>query len=194
MEEFENEAQRRRAIAWAVALTANTPLMPQQYEQELLEQYAQGTLTLSQVMAQLDGRVHHLLYHSQATHPISATALTALVEQAQIWNEAHNITGLLCYSQSGHFVQVLEGKAEDVHNVFARIQQDKRHYNVQTLSDQATATRWFPDWRMALVSAEPNDYYWLLGYLEARGHNLVQPQIPITTPHLLTLLEEFSKV
>ena len=47
---------------------------------------------------------------------------------------------------------------------------------------------------MALVQAEPNDFYWLLGYLEAKGHNLVLPQIPIVEPHLMTLLSAFSSI
>ncbi len=191
MKELQTETQRRRAIAWAVALTANTPLAPQQYESELLEHYARGTLTLDQVLTQLDQRVHHLLYRSRAIHPFSAADLTVLQEQSQVWNEAHGITGLLCYS-NGNFVQVLEGSAEQVHALFTKIQKDKRHYRVQALSDRASDQRWFADWRMAMVQPNLDDFHWLLGYLEAKGHNLVQPQIPITEPHLMTLLSAFS--
>ncbi|MGI4874549.1 MAG: BLUF domain-containing protein [Janthinobacterium lividum] len=194
MKDLQTEEQRRRAIAWAIALTADTSLAPEQYERELLEQYAQGKLTLDEVSKILDTRCHHLLYRSQAVAPLDEAQLTALMEQARTYNEAHHITGLLCYSSSGHFVQLLEGPAEQVHALFAKIQQDPRHKCVQALSDYETKTRWFADWRMALVSTDAQDYYWLLGYLEARGHNLVEPQIAITSPHLLTLLQQFSKV
>lgn len=194
MAELQTEEQRRKAVAWAIALTAETNLAPEHYERELLEQYAQGMLTLTQVLYQLDHRVHHLLYRSQAVRLLDAADLTTLVEQSQAWNDSHGVTGLLCYSSSGHFVQVLEGDAAQVHAVFANIQQDKRHHHVQVLSDCATATRWFADWRMAFVAAEPHDFYWLLGYLEAKGHNLVRPQIPITSPLLVTLLQAFSQV
>ena len=187
--------ERRRAIAWALALTAETTLTPDHYEWELLERYAQGKLTLSQVTTQLDNRIHHLLYQSQATRPLSQADLTDLVEQSQVWNEAHQITGMLCYSSSsGHFVQLLEGKAADVHELFAKIQRDQRHHYVVALSDRATDKRWFADWRMAFVGAELHEVYWLLGYLEARGHNLVQPQLPLLPSHLLTLVREFSKI
>jgi hypothetical protein len=91
-------------------------------------------------------------------------------------------------------VQVLEGAAADVHALFARIRRDKRHYQVQALSDYATATRWFADWRMAFVGLEPSEFYWLLGYLEAKGHNLVKPQVPIDSAYVTTLLQAFSKV
>jgi hypothetical protein len=191
MKELQTEAARRRAIAWAVAQTANTPLAPDTYESDLLEQYTQGTLTLDQVLLQVDQRMHHLIYRSRATYPFSATDLTALQEQSHAWNEAHDITGLLCYS-NGHFVQVLEGSVKEVHALFEKIQRDKRHYRVQALSDRGSSQRWFADWRMALVQTESEDFHWLLGYLEAKGHNLVQPQIPITEPHLMTLLTAFS--
>ena len=193
MGEPQTEAQHRRAVAWAVALTAETALAPEQYEWELLDDYAQGKCTLSQVLVKLDQRIHHLLYRSRAVHPFSATSLTALQEQSQEWNKRHNITGLLCYS-NGHFVQVLEGSTEQVHALFAKIQQDTRHYQVQALSDRSSSYRWFADWRMALVQTDPNDFYWLLGYLEAKGHNLVRPQIPITDPHLMKLLTAFGTI
>jgi hypothetical protein len=191
MKELETEAARRRAIAWAVAQTANTPLAPEPYESDLLEQYAQGTLTLDQVLLQVDQRIHHLIYRSQATCPLSATDLTALQEQSHACNERYDITGLLCYS-NGHFVQVLEGNVTAVHALFEKIQRDKRHYRVQALSDRGSSQRWFADWRMALVQTESADFHWLLGYLEAKGHNLVRPQIPILEPHLIRLLTAFS--
>ena len=193
MNDLQTEAQRRKAIAWAIALMADTELAPDHYETDLLESYAQGSLTLAEVLHTLDHRVHHLLYRSQAVAPLSEADLAGLVEQSREWNDRHHITGLLCYSQ-GHFVQVLEGSATDVHALYARIRRDKRHCQVQTLSDSATATRWFADWRMAFVGLEPTEFYWLLGYLEAKGHNLVKPQVPIDSPHITTLLQAFSQV
>lgn len=190
---LQDEAPRRRATAWAVALTADTQLAPDRYEFDLLESYAQGEYTLSQVLFKLDTRVQHLLYRSQAVERLTATQLTELLEQARTWNEAHGLTGLLCYGNDGHFVQVLEGHASEVHDLYAKIQQDKRHHNVQLLSDRATGSRWFTDWQMAFVEADTPDFFWLIGYLEARAHNLIMPQIPITEPLLLNLLAQFSK-
>ncbi|RZJ92669.1 MAG: hypothetical protein EOO60_06950 [Hymenobacter sp.] len=194
MQEPESEAQRRRAIAWAIALTADTPLAPQQYEQELLEAYAQGQLTLDQVLAKLESQVHHVLYHSEATQPFTRTQLTELLEQARHWNEEHHVTGLLCYSSSGHFVQLLEGPAATVHRLFAKIQQDPRHHHVVALSDRAGPTRWFTDWRMAFAQVTPPDFYWLVGRLNAQKEYVAESEIPISHPRLLTLLAAFSKV
>jgi len=189
----QDAAQRRHAVAWAIALTADTALAPDQYERELLHSYAQGALSLEQVLEQLDTRVQHLLYRSQAQHLLSSAQLTDLLQQSQALNEVNQITGLLCYSDDGHFVQVIEGSARDVHALYAKIQQDRRHCHVTLLGDKASATRWFADWRMALVHLPTNEFYWLLGYLEAKGHNPALSQVPINEPQLLTLLQQFSQ-
>lgn len=186
------ETQRRQAIAWAVALTAQTHLAPDLYEADLLEQYAKGTLALHEVLQQLDSRVSHILYRSQATQPFSPVQLTELLEQSRTWNKQYQITGLLCYAASGHFVQVIEGPTQYVQQLYAKICQDTRHCQVTLLSDQASAHRWFPDWQMALSEAHPHEYFWLLGYLEARGHHLSSSQLPVSDPQLLSLLQQFS--
>lgn len=193
MKEPQDEAQRRHAIAWAIALTAETHLAPDQYETDLLEQYARGKITLDQVLLRLDSRVQHILYRSQAVHPLTVGQRTELLEQSRAWNEQHHITGMLCYSSSGHFIQILEGSALNVHALFARIQQDERHHQIVLLSDKASATRWFPDWQMAYTEAEPHDLFWLMGYLDAHSHNLLHPQLPITEPLLLKLLTKFTQ-
>jgi hypothetical protein len=194
MKEPQDEAQRRHAISWAIALTAETHLAPEQYETELLEEYAQGKLTLDQVLHQLDSRVQHILYRSEAVHPLSSEQCTELLEQSRSWNEQHQITGLLCYSSSGHFVQVIEGPAKQVHTLFAKIRQDRRHTKVMLLSDKASATRWFAGWEMAYVETKPQDLFWVMGYLDAKSSNLLRPQRPIVEPELLRLLDKFSHI
>lgn len=44
---------RPKLVAWALAMTVNTPLAPGPQEQCLLAQYAQGKLTIDQVLQQL---------------------------------------------------------------------------------------------------------------------------------------------
>ena len=192
MEDLTTEGQRRRAIAWATALAVNTSLEAQAYEQGLLERYARGELTLNQVLEQLDTRVQHVLYRSQAVSPFSADQLADLLEESRAWNEVHAITGLLCYGQ-GEFIQLIEGEAQHVHRLYARIQRDPRHEHVTLLSDAAGPLRLFPDWRMAFAPVASPEFYWLLSHLEGRQHRLLVPRIPITEPHLLTLLHAFQQ-
>lgn len=117
-----------------------------------------------------------------------------MLEQSRAYNEQHNITGLLCYSHSGHIVQVIEGTAAAVHGLFAKIQHDSRHHKVVTLSNRAGAMRCFTDWRMAFAQVEPTEFYWLVSRLGAQDQYLGQPQIPVTHPHLRTLLASFSRL
>jgi hypothetical protein len=90
--QLETERQRRRAIAWAIALTADTAWAPEAYESDLLECYALGELTIDQVLLQLANRaprptlVQHVLYRSRATHPFTSAQLTDLLEQARAYN------------------------------------------------------------------------------------------------------------
>lgn len=197
MEELASEAQRRQAIAWAISLTANTPLEPEDYEQYLLKQYAHGVLTLDEVLEQVDSQVGHILYVSTATHPFSDAKLVELLTEMQLPNEQHSITGLLCYSQ-GHFVQLLEGPPPAINTLFANIQRDTRHHHVVCLRGGAGPTRWFPDWSMALLQPDPVEFYWVTNLLEARRNHLREPltllEEPhlITEAHLLTLLHAFS--
>jgi hypothetical protein len=194
MKEPQNETQRRDAVAWAIALTADTLLAHKQYEVDLLEQYARGTMSLDQVLESLEEQVQHLLYRSRALQPLTEDQLTDLLEQARTYNEAHNITGLLCYSSTGHFVQLLEGPAVEVHGLYARILQDQRHHELALLSDRGGTDRFFRDWKMALVETGPEEFFWLMGYLEAKTSNLLRQQMPVSDPLLFKLLEKFSQL
>jgi hypothetical protein len=183
--------RRQKAVAWVLTLTENTRLAPHPYEQHLLNRFAQGEITLDDIPPLFAARVHHILYRSRATHPFTQEQLTDLVTHARAYNTYSDITGLLCYCD-GTFVQLLEGPEASVLELYAAICQDPRHEQIETLSDTAGPTRWFADWRMALTTPPPTAFYWLLSYLEARGHSLVLPQVPISDPYLLTLLQAFS--
>ncbi|WP_310396746.1 BLUF domain-containing protein [Hymenobacter sp.] len=148
----DTEVQRRRAVAWAVALTADTPLAPQRYERALLARYQEGTLTLDQVIDLLDACVYQVLYRSRATRPFNENQLQQLIEKSRRHNAEHGITGLLLYSES-RFVQVLEGPQDAVRAVYARVQQDSRHTQVVTVSEGPTPVRRFAEWSMGLGHA-----------------------------------------
>lgn len=142
-----SDEERRRAVAWAVAVTANTPLAPKRYESQLLDRYQRGELTIEQVLHLLDTSVYQVLYRSRAVRPFSAAQLHGLLARARAYNVQHQITGLLLYSD-GRFVQVLEGPEEVVRTLFGRIQQDPRHTQVVTVSEGPGPGRRFADWGM----------------------------------------------
>ncbi|WP_133274366.1 hypothetical protein [Hymenobacter radiodurans] len=45
---------RERAVAWALTITQNTPLAPAQQEQQLLNKFIAGELSLDEVIMLLD--------------------------------------------------------------------------------------------------------------------------------------------
>lgn len=184
---LDTEAARRRAVAWAIAVTADTPLAPKRYERHLLSRYQRGELTLNEVSQLLDEGVHHILYRSQATYFPNEAELQAILDWSRTYNAQHNITGLLLYSD-GRFMQVIEGTERTIHDLFDRIQQDTRHQHVTTLSEGPGEHRWFADWHMAFGYVEPVELAQMLSVVEA-GRS---PLLPFDDPHVQTLLEAFG--
>jgi hypothetical protein len=146
---LDTEAQRRRAVAWVVDLTANTPLAPKRYERQLLARYESGELSIDQVIELLEVSTYQILYRSRATFPPSEAQLHELLEQSRRHNAAAGITGLLLYSD-GRYVQVLEGPRDKVRALYARIREDPRHSHLVTVSEGPGPTRWFTQWSMGL--------------------------------------------
>jgi hypothetical protein len=54
-------------------------------------------------------------------------------------------------STPAYFAQVLEGPAEEVDRVLARIERDPRHHDVRLLRTSTIVTRDFPRWVMGSV-------------------------------------------
>jgi hypothetical protein len=180
------DAQRQRAVAWAVALTANTPLAPRRYERHLLHQYQKGILTIEEVIHRLDTSVYQILYRSQVVEPLAAEYLRDLLVRAQHYNAQHQITGLLLYS-AGRFVQVLEGPEAAVRTLYARIQADTRHQQVVTVGEGPEPARRFGEWTMGFGQVTLPE---IALVLEAES---TDPRVPdINERHIQALLRAFG--
>ncbi|TGE28545.1 BLUF domain-containing protein [Hymenobacter metallicola] len=180
------EAQRQRAVTWAVALTQNTPLTPRRYERQLLHQYQRGLLKLDEVLHRLDTSVYQILYRSQTVHPLSARELQELLAYSLRHNAQHQITGLLLYSE-GRFVQVLEGPEAEVRALYARIQADIRHRQVITVGEGPAPARRFAEWTMGFGQVALADVALVL---EAGTPDLPVPDV--NERHLQALLRAFG--
>jgi hypothetical protein len=108
--------------------------------------------------------MHHLIYLSQATRPLSAKALTCLLEQARPANPRQHVTGALVYG-SKHFIQLLEGEQAALEQVYARISPDPRHQHLCKVADYPIATRHFAEWSLAFQTLSPAQFAHLVGYL-----------------------------
>jgi len=95
----------------------------------------------------------HLLYISDATHPMSRAQLEA-IRETSVRNNIHlDITGVLFYS-AGHFVQLLEGDMSTIHRMFEKIAADARHENVKLLVLRPAEKRVFEQWEMGLLDMD----------------------------------------
>ena len=181
-------AQRRRAVAFAVALTSGTPLAPQRYERSLLALFEAGILDLDEVSELLEQSVYQILYHSRATQPPGEHELRALLEQSERSNACRQVTGLLLYS-AGRYVQVLEGAQNDVAALYARIRCDPRHQQVVTVSEGPGPRRLFADWSMGFGSVAAPEVDRVLDAVLA-PHPPVG--LRVENAHLQVLLEAFA--
>jgi hypothetical protein len=93
-----------------------------------------------------------LVYSSTAERSFEDVDLAQLLAQSRATNEARGLTGLLVHRQ-GCFLQLIEGKADDVREQMAAILADDRHGRISMLMEERIDERQFPDWKMAKCDA-----------------------------------------
>jgi len=86
-------------------------------------------------------------YISQASAPMSAEQLLALLMQCRTNNLARDVTGMLLYG-NGTFLQVLEGEEAVVDALVDRIATDPRHVGMRRLARRTVERRQYADWSM----------------------------------------------
>ncbi|MCE3607773.1 EAL domain-containing protein [Massilia sp. P8910] len=123
------------------------PLLESGLVQVMDQQIKEGTPSASV-------HLHFLLYVSQAVSPMCAADLDALLKQTRHFNRSTGITGCLIY-QDGFFMQMLEGRHQDVHALYDKIKNDPRHVEVRVVIDGPAKRRVFIDWAMALRDLTP---------------------------------------
>lgn len=98
--------------------------------------------------------IHSLIYTSRAVEPFTTDELDALLIDTRAKNQKRGITGMLVYLGDA-FMQVLEGGKGDVQHVFYnKISKDRRHTQVDVISEGPLSERKFADWTMAFKKIE----------------------------------------
>ncbi|UOR06931.1 BLUF domain-containing protein [Hymenobacter aerilatus] len=134
-----------------------------------------------------EATLHHLMYQSRATAPMGDAELTQLLTQSRAFNAAHNLTGILLYSQ-GNIIQLLEGPETGVRTVFTRIVRDARHTGIIKLADGPVGQRLFAQWTMGFRTATPTDFATFLGYINPEHTE----RLSLNDPDLQDLLVTFA--
>jgi len=129
-----------------------------------------------------------LTYQSRAVNSLSEAELHTLLQKAQARNKAADITGLLIYD-NGRFFQCLEGPADSLEMVWAAIQRDTRHTDVELLGNSPTTTRFFANWDMRLAQSlsSVNSVYTDSMYVAPAVVELLY-RTPYAAPSILAML------
>lgn len=91
-----------------------------------------------------------IVYVSKTSTPFDTSALQKLAHQAAECNAKLDITGYLWFDD-GLFLQYLEGDAERLDELMARLEQDERHQMVNQAEESDVAERRFPGWNMQFI-------------------------------------------
>jgi hypothetical protein len=89
----------------------------------------------------------HLIYISSATRVMSEEDLLELLVQSRACNKTKNVTGMLLYRNDA-FLQVLEGEAKHVDEIYRSILSDERNTGHYLIEREEISERQFPDWSM----------------------------------------------
>ncbi|GGH09953.1 BLUF domain-containing protein [Mucilaginibacter phyllosphaerae] len=105
--------------------------------------------------------LYYLIYFSTATKLMQKSDLEQLLTESRTWNESHGLTGMLAYIEGSvngrveaRFMQVLEGKQEEVQWIFNKIKKDARHTQVTLLKEADLKERRFNNWSMKFENVD----------------------------------------
>jgi len=88
-----------------------------------------------------------IIYISDAATHLTTVELDGILATSRRNNAGIGVTGMLIH-MDGSFIQVLEGEAEVVDPLVARIAEDRRHRDFVVIARYPVAARQFPDWSM----------------------------------------------
>ncbi|MFM9945344.1 MAG: BLUF domain-containing protein [Bacteroidia bacterium] len=94
-----------------------------------------------------------LVYRSKAIDEIKEQDIVNILAISRKFNAENEITGCLIFFNN-RFIQILEGNKNKIQELYTKIQKDKRHSNVQLLSQGDKVKRIFIGWSMAFYKFE----------------------------------------
>lgn len=97
-----------------------------------------------------------LVYKSKAKENITQLEIDAILETAQKFNQANELTGCLIF-HNNYFIQLLEGDENVLRTLYDRISNDSRHTDIELLYEKTKSQRNFENWGMAFVNLDEND-------------------------------------
>ncbi|CAG0987321.1 hypothetical protein BURK1_02077 [Burkholderiales bacterium] len=75
----------------------------------------------------------------------SAARLGEVIALARISNHRNHVSGRLLFT-GAHILEIVEGEARDLDELWSRVNSDTRHEDVIRLGDEPCGERWYPEW------------------------------------------------
>lgn len=104
-----------------------------------------------------------LIYASTATEGVGLTEFRGILQQSQVNNHKHDLTGVLAFN-SRIFLQGLEGSREQVNELYSRLLRDKRHHTVAMLEYAEIDEREWAQWSMGFAAPSADNRALFLKY------------------------------
>ena len=136
--------------------------------------------------------MYFLIYISIAKTPFSSEELAKSLQRWRSSNTRAEITGMLLY-KDGNFMQVIEGEAATVQNLFAKISADPRHHKITTLLEGPAAEREFTDWSMGFTDLDTPQAAGVPGYSEFMNTELTTDAFAVNPTRAQKLLRIFKR-
>lgn len=95
----------------------------------------------------------YLIYISSAKNSLHEGDLCNILDESRERNKELNVTGMLLYMNDS-FMQVLEGRHENVNHIYEKISQDPRHHDLHHLGTYPLKERNFSDWTMGFKKVD----------------------------------------
>ena len=89
-----------------------------------------------------------LIYYSKPAPNLKKADLNDILEESQVFNQQHGITGILVYDHH-YFMQLLDGPEGPVNELFHKIMNDQRHQQVRLTKYNELTDKPFCEWSMA---------------------------------------------
>lgn len=110
-----------------------------------------------------------IVYVSTASTDLSKDEIISILNYSKSWNNEHDVTGLLLFSE-GNFFQIIEGEKNTVSELFEDIQSDKRHQNIMQIFGKEIHKEAYDGYASDFVSEEahydPNRFQHYLNHIK----------------------------
>lgn len=137
--------------------------------------------------------LHHLIYVSRAQKVMKPSDNLSLLASSKEYNSSHEISGVLVY-KAQTFVQLLEGPQREIQTLYRKIRKDSRHTNIQTLINEPTYNRYFPESGMEFHGLDHTPEKELPPYTRAMNEGFDITDFTQHPEHALRLLVSFREL